>query len=133
MLYTIGLVEGLCSVVDSFEERLPIEKAKQNFYRAARYGIDANLTWIDKKQYTFKKLVSDKILPVVQTGLNKMKIEQSEIDMCLEAIEKRTLLSRTGAHWQVAVYDKYDKDARKMLADYIDNQNSNNPVHTWKI
>ena len=59
----LGMVRGLVEAEEPAEHRLDFATASDNFYAAAKYGLDAELTWLDGEQVTAGALLQDELLP----------------------------------------------------------------------
>jgi gamma-glutamyl:cysteine ligase YbdK (ATP-grasp superfamily) len=52
-----GLMQVLIDAVEPAEPRIPFATARDNFYAAARYGLDARITWYDGEKGTLRSLL----------------------------------------------------------------------------
>ena len=84
------------------------------------------------------ELVVRTLLPLAADGLADRGVDGSDVDRLLGIIERRCVLGRNGASWQVEEVaareaDGLDRRAAlgSMLATYIDLMRSNTPVHEW--
>ena len=83
------------------ETMLPFKTAKDNFYRAARYGLDAEIVWLDGKTYNIRKCLLEEVLPKAVSGLTRLGVDRSDIDYFLgEVLYQRLCTGQTGAVWQ---------------------------------
>jgi hypothetical protein len=86
------------------------------------------------------ELVLRHLLPQAALGLESWGVSQDVIDRYLTIIEQRCLTGLTGAEWQVATVERFERAGmareeglRRMLARYVEGMHSNEPVHTWSI
>lgn len=98
MAFWTGLMMGMPSRHANLQEQMPFDKARQNFYKAAQYGLDANLKWFDET-ISAQKLILEKLLPWAHEGLNAMNIDREDVQKYLGIIEQRVKLKQTGAKW----------------------------------
>jgi len=106
--------------------------ARENFYEAARYGLDASILW-EKESVVIKELVLNSLLPMAKEGLKKLKIDTKESDYYLDIIRDRVASGQNGAVWQLAYVKQYGHDMQKMSDAYWHHQQTGEPVHKWEI
>ena len=109
------------------------ETARRNFYAAARFGLAADLEWLEQGAMPARTLVLDALLPSAARGLARLGIETDEIDRHLGIIEARVRSGQTGTMWQRQAFERYGKDVYKLMAAYCENQRSGAPVHEWEL
>ncbi len=63
-----GLTENLAHEEQPPESVLPFEGARDNFYQAARHGLEGNIRWLDRANHSLRKLLLDEILPRACAG-----------------------------------------------------------------
>ena len=137
----IGLVKGLRESMPKFINQLPFEDAKENFYRAAQFGLDAQFNWPRKTRATATEISApkliQKLLPIAREGLAELKVAQGEIDYFIDIIEARLAAKQTGARWQLTMLKSLEQQySRKtalhhLLDRYLENVASGKPVHEW--
>jgi hypothetical protein len=132
-VFYYGLMEWFTGLDDPIEIIIPHSQAKNNFYEAARLGIDAHIDWLDEKKIQIGKLVLDDLLEKSRLGLQKLEVDQTDIDDYLGIIEARVSKHQCGSHWQKAFVDKNGPDMYGMLEEYYKYQNSGNAVHDWPL
>jgi hypothetical protein len=115
------------------ERLLGFEVARDNFYLGARQGLRAEMQWLDGKTLVASELVLKQLLPLARDGLQSLGIDKSEIDDWLGIIEARVSTGRNGAGWQRAWVAKYGLDMTALLEAYLQNQDSDRPVHEWQL
>jgi len=57
------------------------------FFRAARHGLKAQLTWVDGATHAASELISDHLLPLARQGLKQCGVEGADIGLYLGTIE----------------------------------------------
>jgi len=107
--------------------------AKDNFYKAARHGLNANVKWIDGETYPMQQLFNDCLLNYAQQGLEDMKIDQEDINRYLNVIRNRVSSGKTGSYWQQEFVKKNGHDMRLLTEQYFLHQNAGRPVHEWEL
>jgi hypothetical protein len=127
-----GAVRMLASRSRAPETQIPFATARDNFYRAARYGLAAPLHWLDGRCAPASELLQRELLPLAREGLNEMKLAASDIARYLEVISERLRTRQNGAAWQLAHYARHQNFFR-LTADYLDYQRHLMPVHEWPL
>lgn len=127
MVFSVGLLEGLKQSPEDLT-RIPFEVLEQNFYRVAREGLEARVSWCNGEVDSMQKLLLNYAIPVAATGLTKMGIESPE--KWLDIIQARVVSGRTGADW-ILRFRENNKDMNALVKAYLDNARNNTPVHLW--
>ncbi|MEJ2685671.1 MAG: glutamate-cysteine ligase family protein [Gammaproteobacteria bacterium] len=131
--FFFGLLRALMDAEVAPELRLPFDQARDNFYWAARDGLDAHIVWLDGRRQRMQSLVLDRLLPLARRGLDLLHIEQADRDRYLEVIEGRVRNACNGAAWQRAFVARHGRDMAALTAAYRLRQDSGLPVHEWDI
>jgi gamma-glutamyl:cysteine ligase YbdK (ATP-grasp superfamily) len=140
--FLVGLALGLAPRIDTTLTRFPFEQAKQNFYRAAQAGLDAEICWPDATGQVRREnagALIPKLLPIAREGLLEAGVASGEADAFLTVIEERVAARQTGATWQRRVLENLEAhDERRhalaaMLERYLVHSEAGDPVHTWPI
>lgn len=114
---------------------MPFESARENFYRAARDGMDAEILWLGDK-YNLRDFVLSHGLDYAKRGLRAFEVDETDVVRWMDIIESRLRKQQNGAMWQIAYIAKHgneEKNMREMTATYLRNQEEGAPVHTWRI
>lgn len=114
------------------EQRLGFAQARDNFYTAARYGLDATITWLDGEHLRIGKLLTQ-LLPRAMEGLMRLGCDREVSEYYLSIIQQRLQSGQTGAAWQLAWLDKHGDDPAALVAAYLEHQNSGLAVHDWTL
>ena len=128
-----GLCWSLSQQPEAPEARLPFATARDNFYAAARLGLDAHLIWLDGSKQPAQSLLLRTLLPLASQGLEGLGIERGEAERYLGIIETRVKNACNGAAWQRAFVARFGPDMTALLGAYLERQHSGEPVHTWDI
>ena len=115
------------------ESCLPFEQAKDNFYTAARYGLGARVQWLNGKEINIRNLLLTQLIPLARVGLEKLKIDASDIELLLGIIEERVGLNRNGSAWQQAFVRRNGRDMQALTSAYREHQRTGKPVHEWEL
>lgn len=110
---------------------LPFHIAKDNFYKSARYGLDASVTWLDQEKYNVKDLMLDHLIPQALDGLTNLGLKSTEAEYYLSIMQGRMENGQTGAQWQRSYLQKCGGDFTGLMHVYFANQWSGRPVHEW--
>jgi hypothetical protein len=131
--FFFGLMQTLMQAGTAPEQRLPFATARDNFYAAARHGLDTQVTWLDGRKGPVRALLLEELLPAARAGLELLEIDRDDIDKYLGIIEGRARSAMTGAAWQRAWVDRYGRDMEGLTEAYYLRQASGRPVHSWDI
>jgi hypothetical protein len=126
-----GLARNICNEIVAKGLPLPFAQAKDNFYQAARYGLDGNIIWLDGAKYRLQHLLTSELLPRAISGLRSLGVCDSEIDNYLDIIRQRIANKQNGCQWQRHYINRHNPDFTEMTRTYLKNQNSGNPVSDW--
>lgn len=128
-----GLTWALCQQDEDPVEHLPFATARDNFYTAARHGLDAPLNWLDGQKQPAQSLIVKILLPLAAQGLADLGIDADAGRHYLGIIESRARSACNGAAWQRAYVARHGADMRALLAAYLERQNTATPVHEWTV
>jgi len=133
-----GLMANMPESYASNWQKLDFDEAKENFYKAAMWGIQSGMVW-EGKLMSATQLILDVLLPMSREGLEKMQISENEITHYLDIIRKRADKKATGARWMVGSFrrlkEAMDKEeASVALTAIMDKRRqSGEPVGEWKL
>lgn len=131
-----GLVYGLGLWRTAPDALLPFDKARDNFYSAARYGLNARLLWVDDngdREIGVRQLVLEELLPLARVGLQSRNLPDAEIDEQLNIVGARVEAAQNGAAWQRRWVAMHGTDLNELVRVYRDLQDQGEPVHTWSL
>jgi len=131
--FFFGLLRALMEADVAPEFRLSFGQARDNFYWAARDGLDAHIVWLEGRRERMQSLVLDRLLPLARRGLGLLEIEPADSERYLAVIESRVRNGCNGAAWQRAFVAKHGRDMAALTAAYRLRQDSGLPVHEWDI
>ncbi|MGZ5050900.1 MAG: glutamate--cysteine ligase [Methylobacter sp.] len=128
-----GLCQNLCEELQQQGDLLTFSEAKDNFYQAARHGLDAHILWFDRQKHRLPGLLQHELLPRAALGLKSLHIDQADIDLYLGIVRQRVATQQNGSTWQRRFMQKYSGDFIALTRLYLDNQRRNRPVGEWEI
>jgi len=138
--FLIGLTLWLADLDQRWTYALPFERADHGFYRAAQYGLDAELSWPAGGDRVSTLPAADLVtglLPAAREGLVRAGVATAEADHLLEVIGARTATRQTGAAWQRVALTAAERGRTReqalavMLDWYLSRAATGQPVHTW--
>lgn len=136
--FWVGLMSNLPDKYRKIWRRINFEEVKENFYKAAMWGIQSGMVW-DGNLMSARRLILEVLLPMAREGLEKKGIDQADIDRNLDIIKARAENHATGSRWIVDSYRKLkeklerDESAVALTAIMHNRRRSGKPVHQWKI
>lgn len=128
-----GLVRMLGERSEPPEQRLEFPAARENFYRAAKHDLEANICWLDGRTRPLAKLYREELLPLAREGLQELGCAAADIDDVLDLIGERVRTRQTGAAWQIAYAQAHGRDFSDLVATYREHQDRGAPVHQWPV
>jgi hypothetical protein len=137
--FYFGLVRTLADEQRPVWSQMSFSAAEENFHRAARDGIEAQLFWPGLGYVPATELVLRRLLPLAREGLSRWDVDPGTRDRLLGVIEGRCLTGRNGATWQVEALQAVERSAgtprdealRVVLREYMAKMHSNAAVHDW--
>ena len=136
--FWLGAMVGMGQNCPDVREYMEWEDARDNFGKAARFGIESKFNWFDDKRYTAHELIEKELLPLARQGLESRHVDSADIDKYLGIIEDRVKEHRNGARWQLKAFTKLMRETSRdealgaLTAAIKKNQWSNIPGHCWE-
>jgi len=137
--FWLGAMVGVSEEYPDIRQQMSWEDVRDNFSKAARYGVDTKFTWFKDKKLSANDLILKELLPLARKGLKSRNIDSADIDKYLGIIEERAKKHMTGARWQLRAYTKLKKEVSKdealtvLTASIYKNQQNSTPVHNWDL
>jgi len=126
-----GLVEELVSEPGGPEGLMDFSKARDNFYQAARLGLEAHMEWPAGRSRPVRHLILEELLPRAQRGLARLGLDGDDVDRYLDIVRTRVDNSQTGASWARRFVATQGPDPRQLVHSYLALQATDMPVHLW--
>jgi hypothetical protein len=95
-----GLSKNLSDAIESNDVALEFHHAKDNFYQAARFGLESTVIDFDGSKSKLQKLIQSDLLPRAKKGLQDLNVSADDIAIYLGVIEHRIANKQTGSQWQ---------------------------------
>ncbi|MGZ8846270.1 MAG: CBS domain-containing protein [Pyrinomonadaceae bacterium] len=138
--FFVGLMVALPHEYGEIAMRLSFDDAKENFFAAARHGLNAQLRWLDGKSLSATSLILNDLLPLARAGLKQATVDSNEIDEYLGVVEERVRSGQTGAQWMLKslaalnnIHESNDVSTRALTSNILARQKEGKPVHDWKL
>ncbi|REL33486.1 CBS domain-containing protein [Rhodohalobacter sp. SW132] len=138
LAFWTGLMSNMPEQFESNWQEQSFEDAKENFYKAAMWGIQSGMVWEDNLM-SARRLILEILLPMAKGGLEKLKIDSDEINHYLSIIEKRAAKHSTGARWIVnsfrSLRRSYSKEEAAVAITAMMHQKraSGKQLHDWEV
>ncbi len=136
--FWIGLMIGMANQYKDITKLISFADIRDNFGKAARYGIDSKFTWFKDRKVTACELVKE-LVPIARKGLLSRKVAKSDVDKYLNIILDRSKKHMNGARWQLRAFTKLAEETNKdealtiLTASIVKNQRKGIPGHLWKL
>lgn len=137
--FYFGLMVALAEEVSDIRKVMNFDDAKNNFFLAARHGLDARLAWLDGRVHEASNLLLEQLLPLARQGLHTRGIDSADIDRYIGTVEQRVKRHITGANWAIqslaAMPTNGPRDARSraLTNAMLENQQNGEPIHNWPL
>ena len=137
--FFIGLMIAMPQECGEISKRLNFDDAKENFFAAARHGLNAQLKWLDGNSLSASALILQHLLPLARLGLKESNIDSSDIDKYLGIVEERVHTGQTGAQWMLnslaslSRHQPVDMRLRTLTSTILARQKEDKPVKDWKL
>lgn len=134
----LGLTLALAPSIEELLGELPFDRARDDFYAAARQGLEATLHWPGSPPLPAPALLEE-LLPRAERALAEAGVETAELAPLFAVLRDRLRTGRTGARWQLATLARLEASAPRpqalcrMLARYAALGETDAPVHTWPV
>lgn len=121
--------------MEIIEQGLPLSfaQAKDNFYQAARFGLDGKILWSTEHKRYLPELFSAELLPHAACGLKALGIAAADSALYLDIIRQRIAHKQNGSQWQHRFIYNHHHQFTAMTRHYLNKQQRGNPVGEWEI
>lgn len=135
--FWLGAMTGMGLHYKDITQNMDFDDVRDNFLKAAKFGIDSTFNWINDKKVHAPELILEELIPLAKEGLKHRKVNNADIDKYMGIIEARARGHKTGARWALRSFTSLkskvtnDEALSGLTAMMIKNQQQNKPVHTW--
>ncbi len=127
----IAFFYGLVGWLAHRRPAISFAAARQNFYRAARYGLRAKLSWDGREQVPLDKLLLDELIPAARKHMETVGFDRADANYYVnEVVGERVRRQQTGAIWQRNFYLSHNRNLQHLMAAYLEN-GKRGAVYTW--
>ncbi|MBP6825603.1 MAG: CBS domain-containing protein [Saprospiraceae bacterium] len=136
--FWLGCMVSMGQQHDDITKHIDFVDTRDNFLKAAKFGIDTTFSWLKDKKVPVTELILKELLPMAIDGLKHRKVKQADISKYMDIIEARAKDHKTGARWILRAFTALKKEVTNdeavtaVTAAIVKNQKDNKPVHTWK-
>jgi CBS domain-containing protein/gamma-glutamylcysteine synthetase len=136
--FWLGLMCGMKDEVEDVAKLMLFDDARDNFLKAAQFGMDTKFNWFNDQKINAADLIKE-LIPIARKGLISRKVSTKDVDKYLGIILGRAESHMNGARWMLRSYTDFsaatgkDEALAALTSCIIENQNKNEPVHTWKM
>ncbi len=134
-----GLAKNLTDELIDKGLDLPFSQAKDNFYQAARYGLDSHIVWLDGQKHRLHSLIQKELIPRAVLGLRSLGVSRCDCEDFLDIILQRVNNKQNGYNWQHQFINQRRNDLNltqnltTMTKSYLNHQQSGQPVSEWSL
>jgi gamma-glutamyl:cysteine ligase YbdK (ATP-grasp superfamily) len=112
---------------------IPFPQAKDNFYQAARNGLDASVVDRRGNKLRLRAWILGELIAVAEAGLHHLGLHPADCARVLAIIEQRANGGQTGCHWQREFIRRHPGEFAAMTREYLLLQRAGIPVHGWPL
>ncbi len=134
----LGLMSGLSGEGVDPAEKMPFADAVENFIAAGRLGLNAEMNWIDGRNWRIADLLGQELLPRVRDGLARKNVDSRDVDHYVGILEERVRAGRTGSLWMLDGYNRLARQASRselmsaITGSALKQQREGIPVARWQ-
>jgi gamma-glutamyl:cysteine ligase YbdK (ATP-grasp superfamily) len=126
-----GLAESL--VRAGWARDIPYPCAKDNFYQAARHGLNGLAVGRCGGKVRLGAWILRELLPLAEVGLIALGLAEPDIGYYLGLVERRAATGLTGSEWQRRFAAHHPRDFAVLTREYLNRQLTGEPVHLWPL
>lgn len=135
----LGLMSELGATIEDVTRHIDFDHARANLYAAARSGLGARLMWLDGEEVLAQTLLLDHLLPLAESGLRRVGVDDGAIGRYLGILDKRVRTLHTGSRWMLdslaSMKNRGNQNARltALTAAMIARQKTDAVVADWPL
>ena len=137
----LGAMIGMSQEVDDITRFLTFADVRDNFAKAARFGMDSKFSWFLDKKVSAVDLLKNELIPLAEAGLKSRNVDEKDIDEFLGVIKARVTNHTNGARWMLRAYTQLkeqtteDEALTVLTAAIAKNQDlgKGKPIHEWPL
>ncbi len=137
--FWIGLMQSVPEqCCGAWDQHFYFQEVRSNFLKAAQHGLSNQLRWFGQS-IDADRLILDTLLPMAESGLQKLGIPSSEFDPYLRVIQQRVEKRQTGTSWMIDSLrslrsrNTVDESILMITRHLQENCLGDVPVHQWKL
>lgn len=126
-----GLAKNICDKIIKSGLPMTFSQAKDNFYQAARHGLESHIHWNDDQHPRIYHLILTELIDRACEGLKSFGIDDDDIHFYMKVIQHRVETKQNGSIWQHQFRQNTGADFTQMTRQYLLNQQQGHPVSKW--
>jgi len=87
--FWLGLMIEMGERYEDITQFMSFSDARDNFRKAARYGIDTTFTWLNDEKISACDLTIKYLIPIAREGMSKRGVDETDINKYLGIIQER--------------------------------------------
>jgi CBS domain-containing protein/gamma-glutamylcysteine synthetase len=135
--FWLGCMIAFSRTYTDITRHISFDDVRDNFGKAAQFGIDSKFTWFADEKINAVELVKSRLLPMAREGLQAVNVDEADINTYLGIIELRAALHMNGARWQLRAYtalkNQVSEDEALTVLTNAMIENQDKPVHEWEM
>lgn len=128
-----GLVKNLADERAAGRADLSFTQAKDNFYQAARHGLDSHIIWFGEQKLRLNALIKNELMLRAEQGLQALGIDAGDINVYLDIIRQRIENQQTGSAWQRRFIQHNPGEFTGLTKLYLQQQRRGEAVASWGV
>jgi CBS domain-containing protein len=137
--FFLGLMMELPAEFGDISKYMSFDDAKNNFFNAARYGLNGQNRGLDGKSRRIGRLILEELIPRASRGLKRVGVNEEDIERLSEILKVRVTKEKTGSSWMLNSLAHMDKRAkanvrmRTLTAEMKSRQEKGEPISEWPL
>jgi hypothetical protein len=131
LAFSIGPITWLARQATPPEGQLDFDRARSNFYAAARFGLAPPLQWTDRRTRPALELLQA-LAGHARDGLTVLGVDAALANAWFRLVDERLAAGLGGANWQLARLGALGGDLSALTLDCARRQAEGTPLHRWR-